>query len=149
MSEQMQWKKSDACNSRGSRCLCLFLLLLVSVSLAFGCAKNREDSEMQEIAYTVVSPQELPQELKTIIDQKKEGEFKLTYLDGDYLYIAVGYGRQTTGGYSIQIPRVYLKDGSIVFESILLGPEGEEPANISYPYAVVKTEKREEPVLFQ
>lgn len=125
------------------------LVILVTVSLAYGCTKEGSGGDTQELEYTVVAPEELPAELKTIIDQKKEGEFKLTYLDGDYLYIAVGYGKQQTGGYSIQIPRVYLDGNNIVFESLLLGPEGEAKANISYPYAVIKTEKREEPVLFQ
>ena len=92
---------------------------------------------------------EIPEELKTIIDQKKTGEFKLTYADQDELYIVVGYGKQLTGGYSIQFPDVYLTKENIVVTSVLLGPEGEEPANISYPYAVIKIEYRPEPVLFQ
>ena len=56
---------------------------------------------------------------------------------------------QLTGGYSIQFPDVYLTKENIVVTSVLLGPEGEEPANISYPYAVIKIEYRPEPVLFQ
>ena len=91
----------------------------------------------------------IKEELKTIIDQKKTGEFKLTYADQDELYIVVGYGKQLTGGYSIQFPDVYLTKENIVVTSVLLGPEGEEPANISYPYAVIKIEYRPEPVLFQ
>ena len=67
----------------------------------------------------------------------------------DELYIVVGYGKQLTGGYSIQFPDVYLTKENIVVTSVLLGPEGEEPANISYPYAVIKIEYRPEPVLFQ
>ena len=81
--------------------------------------------------------------------RKKAGEFKLTYADQDELYIVVGYGKQLTGGYSIQFPDVYLTKENIVVTSVLLGPEGEEPANISYPYAVIKIEYRPEPVLFQ
>ena len=96
-----------------------------------------------------VDDDEIPEELKTIIDQKKTGEFKLTYADQDELYIVVGYGKQLTGGYSIQFPDVYLTKENIVVTSVLLGPEGEEPANISYPYAVIKIEYRPEPVLFQ
>lgn len=113
-----------------------------------GC-KGKEDGRLQDLEFTVVEEAKLPKELKTIIDQKKQGEFKLTYTDGDELYIAVGYGRQSTGGYSIQIPEVYLTESNIVFTSVLLGPEGEEPANVSYPYAVIKLEAREEPVIFQ
>lgn len=129
-----------------------YLLLIFTVAfslLCSSCSMQGENEKGTAIEYTVVAEDELPKELKTIIDQKKEGEFKLTYADGEFLYIAVGYGKQTTGGYSIQIPEVYLKDGNIVFVSQLLGPKGDAKVNISYPYAVVKIEKREEPVLFE
>ena len=39
-------------------------------------------------------------------------------------------------------------DAEESFESHLLGPQENAPASISYPYAVIKMEKREEPVLF-
>ena len=94
----------------------------------------KKEERLQEIDFTVVDDDEIPEELKTIIDQKKTGEFKLTYADQDELYIVVGYGKQLTGGYSIQFPDVYLTKENIVVTSVLLGPEGEEPANISYPY---------------
>lgn len=134
--------------ARASRLLYGLTLLFVMLCFTWGC-RSREEEAVAELEYTVVAEAELPQELKTIIDEKKNGEFRLTYMDGDYLYIAVGYGKQATGGYSIQIPRVYLTKDNIVFESQLLGPAEEAQANISYPYAVIKTEKREEPVIFQ
>ncbi len=125
-------------------CLCLCIILCV----ATGCTSKKEE-RLQDIDFTVIDDAEIPDELKTIIDQKKTGEFKLTYADQDELYIVVGYGKQLTGGYSIQFPDVYLTKDNIVVTSVLLGPEGEEPANISYPYAVIKIQYRSEPVLFQ
>lgn len=123
-------------------CLCLCAMLTA------GCTSQKEE-RLQDLDFTVVDDAEVPDELKTIIDQKKTGEFKLTYADQDELYIVVGYGKQLTGGYSIQFPDVYLTKDNIVVTSVLLGPEEEEPANISYPYAVIKIEYRSEPVLFQ
>lgn len=124
--------------------ICLGAMLGITA----GCASKKEE-RLQDIDFTVVDDAQIPDELKTIIDQKKTGEFKLTYADQDELYIVVGYGKQLTGGYSIQFPDVYLTKDNIVVTSVLLGPEGEEPANISYPYAVIKIEYRSEPVLFQ
>lgn len=141
-------KKMAVC--RQKRCIILLLLVSILGILPLGgCQSISGGKEKQNLEYTVTAPEDLPEELKKIIDGKKEGEFKLTYLDGSYLYIAVGYGRQPTGGYSIQIPAVYLEDGSIVFESVLLGPEKQEKASLSFPYAVIRTEKREEPVIFR
>ena len=112
-------------------CRVISICLCALFCLSFGCTSKKEE-RLQEIDFTVVDDDEIPEELKTIIDQKKTGEFKLTYADQDELYIVVGYGKQ-----------------NIVVTSVLLGPEGEEPANISYPYAVIKIEYRPEPVLFQ
>lgn len=81
----------------------------------------KKEERLQEIDFTVVDDDEIPEELKTIIDQKKTGEFKLTYADQDELYIVVGYGKQLTGGYSIQFPDVYLTKENIVVTSVLLG----------------------------
>ena len=128
--------------------LVIFLCLCAMLCIDTGCTSKKED-RLQDIDFTVIDDAEIPDELKTIIDQKKTGEFKLTYADQDELYIVVGYGKQLTGGYSIQFPDVYLTKENIVVTSVLLGPEGEEPANISYPYAVIKIEYRSEPVLFQ
>ncbi len=128
---------------------CYFVVLILSFLLCMvGCTEEPKETG-KELEFTVVAEQDLPAELKTIIEQKKTGEFKLTYIDGNYLYIAVGYGKQPTGGYSIQIPAVYLTETNIVFQSQLLGPKEEAQANISYPYAVIKLEKRDEPVIFE
>lgn len=131
-----------------SRLILYTICLCAILCIAAGCMSKKEE-RLQDIDFTVVDDAEIPDELKTIIDQKKTGEFKLTYADQDELYIVVGYGKQLTGGYSIQFPDVYLTKDNIVVTSVLLGPEGEEPANISYPYAVIKIQYRSEPVLFQ
>ncbi len=131
-----------------SRMLLYTICLCVMLCISAGCTDKKE-ARLQDIDFTVLADDEIPDELKTIIDQKKTGEFKLTYADQEELYIAVGYGKQLTGGYSIQFPDVYLTNDNIVVTSVLLGPEGEEPANISYPYAVIKIEYRSEPVLFR
>ena len=63
----------------------------------------------------------------------------------------VGYGPQSTGGYSIAVKELYLTSNSIVIDTELLGPEkGENPApETSYPYVVVKTEFSQKPVVFE
>ena len=77
--------------------------------------------------------------------------FKTTYeLDGD-LYIVRGYGEQETGGYSICIRDLYLTSNAILFDTELVGPrKGEQVSSgPSYPYIVIKTEKRDESTIFE
>lgn len=145
---QPHCQKHSPLSNNFLRLLLYMICLCAMLCIAIGCTSKKEE-RLQNIDFTVIDDAEIPDELKTIIDQKKTGEFKLTYADQDELYIVVGYGKQLTGGYSIQFPDVYLTKDNIVVTSVLLGPEEEEPANISYPYAVIKIEYRSEPVLFQ
>ena len=101
--------------------------------------------------YTVLQPEEVPDELQEVIEEKKEGDFKATYTYDGYLYIARGFGMQETGGYSIQIKKLYLTSNAVYFEAELTGPgKDENPKEaVSYPYIVVKTEAVDEHVVFE
>ena len=117
-----------------------------------GCSASKDDGKkVKDLEFAVVGEPEIPQELKQIIAQKQTAPFKLTYSDEQNLYIAVGYGVQPTGGYSISVNELYLTDNSIVINTELKGPEKGENAGTeqSFPYIVIKTEYLENPVVFQ
>ena len=117
-----------------------------------GCKVSKEDGKkVRDLEFSVVGDGDVPAELKQIISEKTLQPFKLTFSDEQNLYIVVGYGPQSTGGYSIAVKELYLTENSIVIDTELLGPEkGENPApETSYPYVVVKTENLENPVIFQ
>lgn len=131
----------------------LFLAVLcLAALLAGGCQVSKDDGKkVRDLEFAVVGDEEVPEELKQIITEKTAQPFKLTFSDEQNLYIVVGYGPQSTGGYSIAVKELYLTSNSIVIDTELLGPEkGENPApETSYPYVVVKTENLENPVIFQ
>jgi len=132
----------------------LFLLAGALLALLFtgGCKVGKDDGKkVQDLEFHVVGDADVPAELKQIISEKVLQPFKLTFNDEQNLYIVVGYGPQSTGGYSIAVKELYLTENSIVIDTELLGPEkGENPApETSYPYIVVKTENLENPVIFQ
>ena len=104
-----------------------------------------------QLDFTVAGDLDVPDELKKLIAEKQQQPFKLTYSDEQNLYIAVGYGVQPTGGYSISVNELYLTDNSIVINTELKGPEKGENAGTeqSFPYIVIKTEYLENPVVFQ
>lgn len=83
------------------------VFLLIAVITAFllsGCRFVRiEEEERKPVAYTVVEKSDIPEELSRIMEEKKEKEFQLSYETGEDLYLAKGYGRQMSGGYSIQV----------------------------------------------
>ena len=129
------------------------LMILVLGCIGFtGCDKEkRAEDKLEDLVFTVVGERDVPQSLSELIRKKKEKEFKLTYADGQDMYIVIGAGPQEGGGFSISVKELYLTENSVVIRTELLGPEkGEAPGNdISYPVLIVKTEFCEEPVVFR
>ena len=132
------------------KAVCLLAALVLAAVLS-GCGLIRiEEEERKPVDYTVVERQDIPAALDEIMNEKKEKEFQLSYETGEALYLAKGYGRQMSGGYSIQVTDLSASVNAVFFETKLIGPteevQGGEP---SYPYIVVKTEYRDVPVQFR
>lgn len=138
-------------NAKKLLCSALLTTLLISFPLT-GCSiVGQSDKKVKDLEFTVISEERLSDELKEIIDQRKAESFKLTYHDGDYLYLVVGYGEQPTGGYSIAVDELYLTEDAVKVRTTLLGP-GPEDAKTkapSYPYIVLKTMYVDKTVLFE
>lgn len=129
----------------------LFLLCLVLPALLLtGCSHQKAPEKTDALDYTVVSGTDIPDDLQDLIDERKEEPFDLTYTDGSCLYIAKGYGKQDGGGFKIVVNDFYRSTDSLVFDAELFGPKAGDAVSgtPSYPYIVIKTEYREEPVVF-
>ena len=128
--------------------ICLVCLMCMGV---FACGKKQDTMEkIKDLECTVIPEDNLPEELFSMIEQKKTDSFKLTFEDKGFLYICVGYGTQATGGYSITVNDLYETSNAIYIDTNLIGPSPEEKSNPvpSYPYIVVKTEFIDKPVVF-
>lgn len=130
----------------------LAVALLTAVLLLSACSvRQMEEEPGEEISYTVIDKEEIPEELKTQIEQEKSRTMELTYADRGYLYAVRGYGEQKTSGYSIEVRQCVETDHAIYIETDLLGPEKTETITKTetYPYVVVKMEYRNRQVIFQ
>lgn len=128
------------------------LMALILGSLMSGCSiEDTNGTKVSDLDYVIVEEAEIPEELATMIEEKKAADFKLTYEMDGALYIIRGYGEQATGGYSIRIKDCYLTSNAILFDTELVGPrKGENTsASPSYPYIVIKTESRDESTIFE
>ncbi len=123
---------------------CVFLM---------GCGTQEDTVEKgKEWDYTVVAIRDCPEDFLVKLEEKKINPFQMSYMDGEYLYIARGYGEQSTGGYSIAVHGLYeVGTEKLCFETELKGPGKEESVKqkASYPYVIVKTEKTEREVIFE
>ena len=125
------------------------LLLLLMLS---GCTLLSEEKiKLRDLQFTVLSEEKIPEELKSLLEERKSMPFQITYTDNENLYICVGYGKQSTGGYSITVEELYLTDTNICVDTGLLGPKEATGNNQvpSYPYIVIKTELLDKTVIFE
>ena len=132
------------------KAVCLLAALVLAAVLS-GCGLVRiEEEERKPVDYTVVERQDIPAALDEIMNEKKEKEFQLSYETGEALYLAKGYGRQMSGGYSIQVEELGASSNGLFFVTRLIGPKDLNEAGVpSYPCIVIKTEPQKKPVVFR
>ncbi len=130
----------------------LFVCLFSMGMILMGCTiKDGSDMKLRDVEFTVLAEDEIPPEFLEFITGKQEDPFKLTYTTDQYLYIAAGYGKQESGGYSIAVKDCYMTENALVFDTELIGPSASENSmpGASYPYIVIKTEKTDMTVIFK
>lgn len=129
----------------------LSVLAGMAVLFVTACSVEKiSEEKINDLEFTVVSSDEVPEEFMQQIEEEKEGPMKLTYADKGYLYIAKGYGTQDTSGYSIEVKELYETKNSICIKTELLGPDKAEKVveKETYPFIVVKIEYNEKYVVF-
>ena len=130
-------------------------ILICSISgcdlgIQLGDTHRGAGDKVRDLEYTILSEERIPEELLTIIQERQEAPFEMTYNDGEFLYICIGYGKQDYSGHSILINNLFLGEKGILIDTTLIGPEaGKEKINtVQYPFLVVKTELMEDVPLF-
>ena len=131
------------------------ILAILCMSIFFisvGCSAEKISTEkLRDVEFTVVSKRDIPEELVKKIDEEGEKPFKLTYSDNGELFIAVGYGKQPTSGYSIEVTELYETKNAIYIHTNLIGPANDEKIleRATFPYIVVKLEFIDKNVVFE
>ena len=105
--------------------LVLFLCLFCFAVLA-GCKGKNAKVEGEALDFTVLSKEDIPEELQKVIEEHKTQEITMSYQAGDALYIVRGYGQQETGGYSISVEELGVTSQAVFFRTQLIGPSDEK-----------------------
>jgi len=142
----------DKCNeNKWIKTLILTVVMIFAMSLT-GCKDTKiEEKKIRDLDYTVLGENEIPMELRQIIEENKHNVAKTTYVDMGELYIIICYGDQPTTGYSIEVNELYETKNTIAIKTTLKGPsKSEEVLNmITSPYIVVKLENMEKTVVYK
>lgn len=128
--------------------ICTLFFLLCQI----GCGVSQAEGKRgKDYDFTVVKEVDIPEILKKQVDENKINSFELSYTDGEFLYIAVGYGEQESGGYSIQVEGLYGQGEKVRFVTKLIGPNEKQVVKKkpTTPYIVVKMENVDKLVEFE
>lgn len=131
--------------------ICAVLVATIGLTTTSCGMKQDSMAKIRDLECTVIAEDNVPEELHTLIDGKKENAFKMTFQDQGFLYICIGYGEQSTGGYSIAMNELYETSNAVYVDTNLIGPKPEEKNRMmeSYPYIVIKTEYIDKPIVFE
>ena len=122
--------------------LLFFLLVFTS------CGKETEE-EKEKLDFTICDEKQLPEELKELLEEKKQEVFTLTFSTKDYLYIVVGYGEQNRSNLDVVVEELSLGKNAIYVKTQLVGNEEEDKEIITYPVIVLKCPYMDLPVVFE
>lgn len=128
----------------------VLLLLMMVISCGEKQTPKRTYESMQDVVYEIVSGSNVPHKVNEKIFKERDKGFGFSYRDNEGMYIAFGFGRQNTGGFSIQLAAVKENEDEILIEAKLIAPTPEEVVSTSpsYPYMILKMEDTEKNVEF-
>ena len=90
-------------------CTAILFLFLVA-----GCSVTDLGGEKkQELDFTVLEKEDIPEELQETIEEKKDEPMKLTYTDQGQMVLVRGYGKKESSGYSIEVKELYATENAV------------------------------------
>lgn len=128
-----------------------FVEIFVLATLVACQLEETDDKKIKNLDYTICDEGKLPDELITLIQERKKETFKLTYRTKDYLYIVVGYGAQDRTDLSVKMLELYMTKNAIFVNTDLKAEEDTtlEDNKVSYPWLAIKCEHYDLPVNFK
>ena len=124
---------------------------LVSVIAVTGCITRYDSTDkLRDLEFTVTDEENAPEELRTMLDESHGSPYHIIYADQGTLWIAEGYGRKETTGYSVEVKELYETEDAIHIRTNLLGPQKKEKIleAATYPGVIVQLEYIGKDVLF-
>ena len=131
---------------------CLFLFFTI-VFLTISCGKKSDEAEVYPLEYEVCDETELPDELRIMIEERKEEEFQIIYENSACRYVAAGYGKQKRDEYVVAVKDFYGSGKEIVLDTILIHKSKGEKGRVGRPglcpYIVIRTSHMEGQIAFE
>ena len=131
----------------------LYLFLFCSCGLLMVSCGKKEEKTKGDVEYYVCDETELPEELKVLIEERKEKEFRLRYENAMYSYLVAGYGKQEQDSYVVAVEDFYETEDGLILDTILLSEINSEKGKAGEaeicPYIVVRCTLLDKEIFFQ
>ena len=121
--------------------LVLSLFLGAAVLAAGGCIRHLQmNGPKEKVEYDICKDSNLPAQLQTLLEEKKQEVCTFVYRNSMYIYLVVCYGRKEYSGCSVKIEECWKSEDTLFLRTQLMGPAaGEEVARTpTCPYLVVR-----------
>jgi hypothetical protein len=117
-----------------------------------GCTLYEVKEDGEELTYDICDDTMLPEELLTVINNKKEEAFNLTYSNNTYTYIVICSGKQNRDDVGVVVEKMYMDENAIYIESVLrqiaTPSDAASTDTVTFPYTVIRINKTTMPVIF-
>lgn len=131
--------------------VCLFVILFTIGNILSACTQQKEEIK-KELDFEICEEEKLPDELKKLIDEKKESPFQLTFRNSAHLYIVVGYGEQPRGEYVAAVRELYETEKGVYADTTLISISYAKNRQVgepsTYPYIVLRCRQTNKTVFF-
>lgn len=133
------------------------MLLFCIIFTLSACANEKPEGARKDIDFTVCARENLPEELFTIIEEKKDKVCKFTYTNGSFMYIVVCYGERERENLNVVVNDLFMTTNAIYIDTTLKTDVSGAATPLDYvasgeysmyPYIVLKCEKYDVPVVF-
>ena len=69
----------------------LVVILIICGLIFWACSGEKKPEKTADVDYQIISDQEVPEEMQKLIEERKEKEFRLSFSDGNNMYLAPGH----------------------------------------------------------
>lgn len=101
----------------------MMTVIILTCIMLCGCSKENPPDKIADADFTVITGSDIPEELQSLINERKKNPFSLTFTDQSYLYVVRGYGKQSCGGYKITVNDFCKREDGLYFDTELSVPK--------------------------
>lgn len=132
---------------------CLSIVMVFFMLCFMGCSKQQENPS-NPLEFELCDDTMIPDSFLELIGEKKDEQFKMSYACNDCIYIAVGYGMQSTNDRIVCLKELKINDSAIFISTGLYtknhvgNPEYSSEPSIC-PYIVIKCKTNNKPICYE